>query len=213
MDRVMRRTYSAGLAGLVLGSVLLMFATGRVWISGAVAAAGLPIVHVSLTGHSVAAASAAFGLLGLAGAAAVALTRGWWRWGLAMLVTAAEACAVVVVLVSVNGTGGQVRAAANGATGSLTTATSAWPFVAALGAALATASAIAISYSTRREHEWSARPEAGSATGPQGASKHEGPEPSSDHEGPRGESSSTPTRGQQGHDLWSAIEQGDDPTA
>ena len=200
----MRRTYSTGLAGLVIGSVLLMFATGRVWISGAVAAAGLPIVHVSLTGHSVAAASAAFGLLGLSGAAAVALTRGWWRWGLAILVAAAEACAVVVVLVSVNGTGEQVRSAANGATGSLTTATTAWPFVTALGGALATASAIAIAYSIRLERGRSVRPEVGSATGPQGASVQEGPEPSSDHEGPRG---------QQGHDLWSAIEQGDDPTA
>jgi hypothetical protein len=94
-----------------------------------------------------------------------------------MLVTAAEACAVVVVLVSVIGAGGQVRSAANGATGSLTTATSAWPFVAALGAALATAGAIAIAYSTRPERGWSARSEAGGATRPAGASEHEGPEP------------------------------------
>lgn len=176
-----RRAFPLGMALVLTGSVVLLFASGRQWVSGSVTDPGLPAIRVSLTGHAVSGAATAFGLLGLAGAAAVALVRGRWRQVLAGLLCFSEIVAAVLVAQSVSGPAERVRAAAGTAAGTVSYSVSAWPYV-----ALAAAMVVAVGAGLL-----ALRP--GRVPGGRGEPAAAAPRPEPD--------------------LWSALEQGDDPTA
>ncbi len=70
-----RRGYAVALVLLVAGGALLLLAYGRVWVSVTVGDAGLPSLHVDLTGHDLQPEGTAAALVALAGVAALVATR------------------------------------------------------------------------------------------------------------------------------------------
>ena len=70
-----RRGYAVALVLLVAGGALLLLAYGRVWVSVTVSDAGLPALHVDLTGHDLQPEGTAAALVALAGVAALVATR------------------------------------------------------------------------------------------------------------------------------------------
>ena len=70
-----RRGYVLALVLLVAGGALLLLAYGRVWVSVTVSDAGLPTLHVDLTGHDLQPEGTAAALVALAGVAGVVATR------------------------------------------------------------------------------------------------------------------------------------------
>jgi uncharacterized membrane protein (TIGR02234 family) len=70
-----RRGYAVALVLLVAGGALLLLAYGRVWVSVTVSDAGLPALHVDLTGHDLQPEGTAAALVALAGVAGVVATR------------------------------------------------------------------------------------------------------------------------------------------
>ncbi len=70
-----RRGYVAALSFLAVGAAVLFLALGRVWVSVTVSDAGLPSLHVDLTGRDLQPEGAAVALVALAGIAGLVATR------------------------------------------------------------------------------------------------------------------------------------------
>ena len=70
-----RRGLTAALALLGVGAGLLLLAYGRTWVSVTVSDAGLPALHVDLSGHDLQPEGTAAAIVALAGVAAVVATR------------------------------------------------------------------------------------------------------------------------------------------
>ncbi|MBO0829419.1 MAG: Trp biosynthesis-associated membrane protein [Streptosporangiales bacterium] len=180
-----RREMLVVLGLAVLAAALLLFATGRTWLTVRVTAPGLPAVVQEGTGRTLAPGSFAFALAGLAGSLGVLATRRVLR-------------VVVAVIVAVCGAGGAVTAwLGASATGDLLGPTervlgsvlhvqhTAWPWVAVgAGAVLAVCGVLAAA----RGRYW-----------PGMGAKYDAPRPASRREGEP--------------DMWRALDRGDDPTA
>ncbi|MEI7779797.1 MAG: Trp biosynthesis-associated membrane protein [Actinomycetes bacterium] len=190
-----RRYFTVGWLLMVVGSAGLLFAAGREWIVGTITETGLPVVHVSLGGHSVAPASAAFGLLGLAGAAAIVLTKGWWRRMLAGLLALIQMGAVALLLSRVVDPRGAVRLAGTGASGTVAGHITPWPYVAATCCGVLVVAGLLIVLATGIDP--SALAYGAAAQG---------------IDDPVGEPASAAASAGAAGDLWSTLESGHDPT-
>jgi uncharacterized membrane protein (TIGR02234 family) len=169
----------------VLAAALMLFASGRTWLTVRLTAPGLPAVVRDGTGRTLAPGSFAFALAGLAGSFGVLATRRVLR-------------VVVAVVVAVCGAGGAVTAwfgahAAAGLLGPterllgsvLHVQHTAWPWVAVgAGAVLAACGVVA----AVRGRGW--------------------PGMGAKYDAPRG----APRRASE-PDMWRALDRGDDPTA
>ncbi|HEX6447293.1 MAG TPA: Trp biosynthesis-associated membrane protein [Streptosporangiales bacterium] len=180
-----RREMLVVLGVAVLAAALLLFASGRTWLSVRVTAPGLPTVVRDGTGRTLAPGSFAFALAGLAGSFGVLATR-------------RAARLVVAVVVAVCGAGGAVTAwlgahAAADLIGSterllgsvLHVRHTAWPWVAVgAGVVLAACGVVA----AVRGRTW---PGMGAKYDAPRDAERRGSEP----------------------DMWRALDRGDDPTA
>jgi uncharacterized membrane protein (TIGR02234 family) len=169
----------------VLAAALLLFASGRTWLSVRVTAPGLPAVVRDGTGRTVAPASFAFALAGLAGSFGVLATRRVPR-------------VVVAVIVAVCGAGGAVTAWLGARSAidllgpterllgsDLHVRHTAWPWVAVgAGVVLAACGVVA----AVRGRSW--------------------PGMGAKYDAPRGA-----RRRESEPDMWRALDRGDDPTA
>lgn len=142
------RSATTGVALLVPGSLLLLFAAGRRWLSGTVAETGAPVVHVWLNGHSVTGAPTAFGLLGLAGAATTLLLRGWARRVVGGLLCVGMIVGAVSLAGSWNDPAARVREAAGVANGVTHAVVSPWPVLAFAAALLAAAGSFQLGFAS-----------------------------------------------------------------
>ena len=136
----------AGLALLSAGSIVLLISAGRAWISGTVTEPGSPVIHVSLSGHTVTGAATAFGLLGLAGAATALLVRGWARRLLASVLTIGLIAGSALVAAATSNADSKVRDSASVATGVTHVTISIWPAVAFGAIVLATVGAAQLAF-------------------------------------------------------------------
>lgn len=172
------------LATGVLGAGAALLASGQTWITATTTARGLPSTTQSLIGEQLAPAAFACGLACLAGIAGLLATRGVIRRLVAVVVTGCGVGAVVSVL---SGLGSDAAlhqvTGASGAGGVLLQST-AWPWVACAGAALATVFGVVAFV---RAPRW--------------------PGMGRRYDAPRQAASDPET------DMWRALDRGDDPTA
>lgn len=137
-----RRSLTIAIVLLGGGSFLLLFAAGRVWVTGSVTDPGSPVVRVMLSGHAVSGAATAFGLLGLAGGASTLLLRGLPRRVLAIALAVALAAGAATIANVGAHPGARVRESANVTGGILRATTSGWPWVATASALAAAVGAV-----------------------------------------------------------------------
>lgn len=169
----------------VLAAALLLFATGRTWLTVRLTAPGLPAVVREGTGRTVAPGSFAFALAGLAGSFGVLATRRVLR-------------VVVAVIVAACGIGGAVTAwlGAHAATGLLGPSErvrgsvmhvehTAWPWVAVAAAVVLAACGVVAAV---RGRSW-----------PGMGAKYDAPRQA--------------RRREAEPDMWRALDRGEDPTA
>ena len=180
-----RRELIVAIALCLLGSALVLVAATRAWVSYRVGvAAPLPPRHFSVTGARLVPGARPLALVGLAGVAAVAATRGLARVAVGVLLTVAGAGIAAVVARAAADPGAAMRRAgpftdfhvANGVS------LGAWPYVALLGAVLVAAGGLLVVVRGRSWASMSSRYDTPSAR-------------------PAGERS-----------LWDALDRGEDPT-
>jgi hypothetical protein len=139
------RGYRLALGALLLGSVAVVVAYGRTWITTVVVDPGLPTVVVALTGGDLDPAGAALGLVGLAGVAGLVATR---RTGRIVAGVAVLALALRFALTWSTGSGAganvlRLVAERSGATAVGVSSATSWWVLAAVGGALVAGSGLA----------------------------------------------------------------------
>jgi uncharacterized membrane protein (TIGR02234 family) len=176
-------------AGLcLLGSALVLLATGRGWLVYTFPAAEpLPPRVVTVTGAELAPGARALALLGLAAVAALPAARGWLRTAVGVLVVLAGAGSLAVlgwVLADPLGAArhSEVLRLERHLTG--TPDLGAWPYAAALGALLLAAAGVLVVVRGRQWADLSSRYDAPTAA----------PRPAAEAS------------------LWEALDRGEDPT-
>jgi uncharacterized membrane protein (TIGR02234 family) len=185
-----RRGLVAALVLIALGAATLLMVASRTWWKVTVATPGAPTTTEVVAGSHAASAAVGFGLLGLAAVAGVLATRGVWRRLVGVIVALAGLAAAWSVWLG-RGDGGW-RGALNHSTptgGQIVAVRAAWPWV-ALGAAVAlTAGGVLVAAFGHRWPGWSGRYDA-------------------DRQGPAvREQRAAP------HEMWDALDRGEDPTA
>jgi uncharacterized membrane protein (TIGR02234 family) len=183
-----RRGYVTAQLLIALGAALLLLAATRPWWTVVATAAGTPATTEVVDGRHAAPATVGLAVLGLAGIAGILATKGLWRRLIGAIVALAGLAATLSAQ-SATGSAGWHDAVTVTASPSVTlTAThSAWPWVAVLAAALMFVGGALVAAFGGRWPGWSSRYEAPSAA-----------------RAPR-----EPTA----HDLWDALDRGEDPTA
>ena len=191
-----RRGLTVAVLLVVTGAVVvLMAATRTFWTmhvpSAAVAGA---FVFIAVPGTQAAPATTALGVLGLAAAALMLAASGRWRQAVGGLVLLAGVLGAVAALRSGHGAYAYVQAhpAAGGATTGIGGDRTGWPFVAAFGAALMALGGGLALLRGRSWPGWSNRYDRGAAATAS---------PAADR------------RDQTAHELWDALDRGEDPTA
>lgn len=176
------------LAGLVVGGVLVLIASGRVWSTATVHVPGASTAPVSVTGHAVEPSLPALGIALLALGAAVIAARAWMRRAVGAVIVAVGAIALGV---SIGGRSAVSSALTSHEVGGLGVpvhgTANAWWVVAALGGLVAVLVGLAV---TIRSGRWAAmgrKYEAPQAAAPVAASA----DPAS---------------------AWDALDRGEDPT-
>ncbi|HVS68461.1 MAG TPA: Trp biosynthesis-associated membrane protein [Mycobacteriales bacterium] len=177
------------LVGLVVGGVLVLVASGRVWSSTTVNLPGAPASPVSVTGHAIEPSLPALAIALLAMAAAVIAARGRMRRAIGVLITVVGGAAVAVALAGraavssaltsheIGGLGVPAHGTANG-----------WWVVAAVGAVDAALAGLAVTF--------------GSGTWAAMGQKYEAPQ-----------STAPVTAGADSAvGTWDALDRGEDPT-
>jgi uncharacterized membrane protein (TIGR02234 family) len=190
-ERAYARLYGPTLLGGLVGAAAVAVGTARPWAEVSGSVRGVPVVHASVGGASVAPLAAALGYVVLAGFGAVVATRGTVRRAVGVAVLLAAA-AVVVVAVAVPS---DVSAALHSALrskgypggGVVTERTSAWRWVCLAGAVIAGLAGATVAVLGRHFAVMGARYDA-PAPGPD---QHDEPDDSK---------------------MWRAIDRGDDPT-
>jgi len=188
-----------GRRGLVLSLVLVaggatavLLAAGRPWWTVTVHAARLPTTTDTVTGSVAAPATIGLGVLGLAAVAAVLATRGGWRQAVGVVVALAGLAAVASAWSGRGVAGSHHVASTAGAGGvSLVAVRSAWPWLALLGAlGMVVGGALVVAFGAR----W-----------PGWSGRYDAPGPAAD--APGATTAAAP------HELWDALDRGEDPTA
>jgi len=187
-----RRGLVVSLVLVVVGGTGLLLAASRTWWTVTVHSAGLPATTQTLTGRQAAPATVGLGVLGLAAAAGVLATAGWWRRLIDGIVLVAGTAAAVSAWSLLAASGWQRAIGWEAASGSVVALRSAWPLIAmGAGVVMAVGGGLGIGYG-HHWPGWSARYDGGGAAAAT-------PTPAS--------SASAP------HELWDALDRGEDPTA
>jgi uncharacterized membrane protein (TIGR02234 family) len=185
------RLYGPTLLIGLAGAVAVAVGTARPWadISGSVR--GVPVVHASVDGASVAPLAAALGYVLLAGFGAVVATRGTVRRTIGLAVLVASAVVVVVAVAVPSDVSAALHSAlrAKGYPGGgvVTERTGAWRWVCLSGAILAGVSGATVAALGHRFAVMGARYDAPSVGPEESAERDDG-------------------------EMWRAIDRGDDPT-
>lgn len=169
----------------VLAAAVLLFASGRTWLTVRLSAPGLPMVVREGTGRTLAPGSFAFALAGLAGAFGVLATRRMLRVVVAAIVAVCGAGAAVTAWFGARAAAGLLGPTERLLGSVLHVQHAAWPWV-AVGAGVVLAGCGVLA--AVRGRSW-----------PGMGAKYEAPRRSSRRE-------SEP-------DMWRALDRGDDPTA
>lgn len=180
-----RREMLVVLGLAVLAAALLLFASGRTWLSVRLTAPGLPAVVRDGTGRTVAPGSFAFALAGLAGSFGVLATRRVARTVVAVVVAVCGAGGAVTAWLGARGAGDLLGPTERLLGSVLHVHHTAWPWVAVgAGVVLAACGVVA----AVRGGRW--------------------PGMGAKYDAPRG----APRRATE-PDMWRALDRGDDPTA
>jgi uncharacterized membrane protein (TIGR02234 family) len=190
-ERAYARLYGPTLLGGLVGAAAVAVGTARPWAEVSGSVRGVPVVHASVDGASVAPLAAALGYVVLAGFGAVVATRGTVRRAVGVVVLLAAA-AVVVVAVAVPS---DVSAALHSALrskgypggGVVTERTGAWRWVCLAGAVIAGLAGATVAVLGGHFAVMGARYD----TPAPGLDQHDEPDDSK---------------------MWRAIDRGDDPT-
>jgi uncharacterized membrane protein (TIGR02234 family) len=185
-----RRGLVVSLALIGLGAATLLMVASRTWWTVSVTTAGSPTTRVVVVGRHAASAATGLGLLGLAALAGVLATRGLWRRLVGAVVALAGLAAIWSVWVGGGDRGWRTyatRATSDGV--HVVAARAAWPWVALAAAVLMTIGGLLVAVVGHRWPGWSGRYD--------GAAP---PQP-------------TPAATAAPHELWDALDRGEDPTA
>jgi uncharacterized membrane protein (TIGR02234 family) len=183
-----RRGYVTALLLIAVGAALLLLGSTRPWWTVVATAAGTPSTTEVVDGRHAAPATVGLAVLGLAGIAGILATKGLWRRTIGGIVALAGLAAALSAQ-SATGSAGwhDVVTVTAGASLTLTATHSVWPWVAVLAAALMCVGGALVAAFGGRWPGWSSRYDA----------------PSAQRE----------TREPTAHDLWDALDRGEDPTA
>ncbi len=185
-----RRGLVVSLLLIGLAAAALLMVGSRTWWTVTVTAPGAPTTAVAVTGRHAASAATGLGLLGLAAVAGVLATRGLWRRLVGAVVALAGLGAIWSVSVGAGERGWRADVTRSTSDGVHLVATrSAWPWTALAAAVVMAAGGLVVVAFGHRWPGWSGRYEAGAA-----------PRPAAD-------SQAAP------HELWDALDRGEDPTA
>jgi uncharacterized membrane protein (TIGR02234 family) len=186
-----RGGYVTALLLIAIGAAVLLLSTMRPWWTVTVTSAGTPATTEVVDGRHAASATVGLAVLGLAGIAGVLATKGLWR-RLVGAIVALAGLAAALAAQSATGKGGWQGAVSVSASPTITlTAThSAWPYVALAAAVLMLIGGALVAAFGGRWPGWSSRYDAPSAA-----------------------SGTTAATEPTAHDLWDALDRGEDPTA